>query len=134
MRSLRRLRSFRTGIGGAIVVMVVLAVAMWHAIHSETLLDQWWLAWLDWIPGVDLKEWLAGAVGSFVILTGTWFLFPLVVSCIIAFFLEGVAAAVEARHYPHLDKAPGIPMIETVLTTVKFLSVMILLNVLVLPL
>ena len=113
------------GLGGAIVLLGLLAATMWYVVYTVTLFDQWWLGWLDWI--VD-------ALGGVAVMGLTWLLFPAVVSAIIGFLLEGVATAVEARHYPHLTKAEGLPIVESVLTAMKFLGVIVVLNLLVLPL
>ena len=52
--------------------------------------------------------WLEIAIdllGGLATLILTWFLFPGIVSAIVGFFLDDVAAAVEAKHYPHVKNA-----------------------------
>ena len=63
----------------------------------------------------------------------TWFLFPVVLSATIGLFLESVAEAVEARHYPTLPKATRLPIWPLLLASLRFLLVACLLNVLLLP-
>lgn len=77
------------------------------------------IAWLE--TGVDLLGGLATAVL-------TWLLFPAVVSGLIGVFLDGVAKAVEARHYPGLPPASGQSVGETVISALKFLGMLIALN------
>ena len=118
-------RSVWAGLGGAIVLLGVLAAGMWYVVYQVTLFEQWWLGWLDWV--VD-------TLGGVAVMGLTWLLFPAVVSAIIGFLLEGVATAVEARHYRSLEKAEGLPILESVLTALKFLGAIVVLNLLVLPL
>lgn len=90
------------------------------------LLDSTRLAGIDWIERtLDVLGWIATAVL-------TWFLFPLVASAFVALFLDRVAAAVEARHYPDLPPAQGIPIWQALKCSVRFLLVVIALNVLLL--
>jgi uncharacterized protein involved in cysteine biosynthesis len=75
-------------------------------------------------------DWLGGLATGVL----TWLLFPAAISAVIGFFLEEIANAVEARHYSHLEPAHGLNFSDTVLTTLRFLSIMLALNVLMLPL
>lgn len=74
-----------------------------------------WVAWLSWL----------GALLTFVL---AWFLFPLVTSAFIALFLEPIAAAVEARHYPGLPRAPGLPLLTSLLATLRLLGLLLVGN------
>jgi uncharacterized protein involved in cysteine biosynthesis len=74
-------------------------------------------------------NWLGGlATGAL-----TWLLFPAATSVIIGFFLEDIANAVERRHYPNLASTSPISTANTVLTTFRFLFIMLFLNILMLP-
>ena len=53
------------------------------------------------------------------------FLMVPVASAITSMFLDEVAAAVEARHYPHLPPVPGVPFYDSVKDTLNFLGVII---------
>ncbi|MDA1088825.1 MAG: EI24 domain-containing protein [Proteobacteria bacterium] len=77
------------------------------------------IGWLEW--AVDLL----GGLATFLF---TWFLFPGVVSAVIGIFLDDIAAAVEARHYPDLGPAMGLPVAKAVLVTLGYLGVLIVLN------
>ena len=99
-------RSMWTGIGGAMVIMTVLASGLWYLVYRLGFFDAWWLGWLDWV--VD-------TLGGMAVMGLTWLLFPALVSVIVGFLLEGVASAVEARHYPQPAAAPGLPVADSVL-------------------
>ena len=118
-------RPMWAGVGGAVVIMTALASGLWYLVYQVEFFEAWWLGWLDWV--VD-------TLGGMAVMGLTWLLFPAVVSVIVGFLLEGVASAVETRHYPHLPAAPGLPVADSVLATLKFLGVMVVLNILVLPL
>jgi uncharacterized protein involved in cysteine biosynthesis len=79
------------------------------------------IGWLD--VAVDL-------LGGLATLVLTWFLFPGVVAAVIGFFLEDIADAVEARHYPDLPAAKKLTLAGTVVTTLSYLAAALLLNLL----
>jgi uncharacterized protein involved in cysteine biosynthesis len=83
------------------------------------------IGWLD-----SAIDWLAGTAVIFVALL----FFPALVTLISSLFLEEVADAVDARHYPALPSPRTIPLLETLASSVKFTLVMVLLNIIVLPL
>lgn len=77
-------------------------------------------------------RWLEGVVdvlGGLLTLGLSWLLFPLLASAFLGLFLEPVARAVEARHYPQLPKAPGLPFFAGVLASVRFLALVVVVNV-----
>jgi CysZ protein len=82
------------------------------------------IGWLD--TAIDV-------LGGFATLALSWLLFPAVVSTTTGFFLEGVADAVERRHYPNLPPARTQPPQETFASTAKFFGLMLLLNLILLP-
>lgn len=108
-------------IAAAVGVFVLLWVGFGLLVH-HTALFQW--SWLNT---------LADTLGWALILVLTWVLFPGVVSAVVALFLEYIAETVEHRHYPDLPKAEGQPVGEQIMTALRFLGVMVLLNVLLLP-
>ena len=106
---------------GALLVFLVLAVLFWF-------LAGWMVAglahWVDWIAH-------AGTVILTVALA--WFLFPVAVTAIVGFFLEDVAEAVEARHYPGRP-APRQQSFSTMLLAgLRFAAVAVLLNLALVP-
>jgi uncharacterized protein involved in cysteine biosynthesis len=57
-----------------------------------------------------------------------------VASALIGLFLDRIAAAVEARHYPGLAPARPIGFIESLITAGRLVAAMLVLNILALPL
>ncbi|HEC90346.1 MAG TPA: hypothetical protein ENI55_01635 [Alphaproteobacteria bacterium] len=105
-------------LGGALaglVFMVLWALAGW--LLTATTLFAW--GWLE--VAADL-------LGGTAVAMLTWFLFPGVVSGFAAFFLDGVARAVEARHYPGLPPAPGMRATDAIISGLRFLGISVLLN------
>ncbi len=79
--------------------------------------------------------WLETAVdvlGGLATLVITWLLFPAVVSATVGFLLDRVADAVEEKHYPHLPEVRETPMGEIISTTLRFLAIMVGLNLVIL--
>ncbi|PVA06720.1 EI24 domain-containing protein [Thalassorhabdomicrobium marinisediminis] len=74
---------------------------------------------VTWIG--SLLSW--GGLGVFLLMSV--FLMIPVASAITSFFLEDVADAVEAKHYPALMPAPKVPFLEAAQDTVVFFFVLI---------
>ena len=97
---------------------------------------------LDAVPGVPwLKntlgsafDWLAGFLFAGTLLLLTLMLFPAVITLIVGFFLDQVADAVEARHYPGLPAPRMISLSETVISSIRFALVTLAVNLIALPL
>lgn len=103
-------------------VFMLLWVAVGLVLANTALFSIGWMETaIDWLGGLA-----AGVL--------TWLLFPAAISAVIGLFLEEIAAAVEARHYPHLGPADGPKFGDTVLTALRFLAIMLALNILMLPL
>ena len=85
------------------------------------------------LPLIGQVTWLNDllSVGSFffMMLLSVFLMVP-VASAITSMFLDEVAAAVEAKHYPHLPPVPGLSIWEGVKDTVNFLGVLLTANVL----
>jgi CysZ protein len=80
--------------------------------------------WLDW--GVSL-------LGGFALLILTWLLFPAVSTLVFSFFLDRIAADVEALYYPGLGPARRLPVRVTLIATARLMGLTVLLNLLALP-
>jgi len=107
---------------GLTVLSYALAVGgLWFGLGAVNVVEP---AWLDTVIDV------AGGVAVFVV---ALLFFPTVVTVFVGLFLEGIAAAVEARHYPHLPPAREVPMGESIAGAASFAAVSIGLNVLALP-
>lgn len=97
----------------------------------------WLIDWLAgdsiWLPVLGEVQWLDdlfswGAV--FLLLFLSVFLMVPVASAITSMFLDDVADAVEAVHYPHLAQQPRAPFWDALRDTVNFLGVIIAVNIL----
>jgi uncharacterized protein involved in cysteine biosynthesis len=101
---------------------IVTFVAVWFGIDYAVL-------WL-W-PDSDGESWL-GWLEGLATLVLAWFLFPIVASVFIALFLDYICNVVEKQHYPHLPKAPGISIVQSVAVALSYLAALVLANVLLL--
>ena len=103
-------------------LFAALILAMGWALHAIELVG---IGWLDW----TIKA-LAGA-GAVVL---SLMLFPLLATMAVGLFLEEIADAVDARHYPDKPEAPGQSILSSTVSTAKLVLVALALNILVLPL
>ena len=103
-------------IGSAMAVFAVLWGAIGFLLTSTVFFTTGWLE-----TAVDF-------LGGLATLILTWFLFPGVMSALIGLFLEDIAGAVEARHYPSLADAKGLPATAAMLLALRFLFTVIILN------
>jgi uncharacterized protein involved in cysteine biosynthesis len=78
-------------------------------------------------------NWLLDLFGGLAVLALTWLLFPAVVTLIMSFFLERVAAAVEARDYPGRGPPLRQPFGEILGLMLRLTGLTLVLNVLALP-
>ena len=104
----------------SLVVMVLLVIGVSYGLSFLKLIG------IDWID--TALVWLGGAAS--VVLA--FLLFPAVVVIVMSIFLDQVAEAVEARHYPGLPKAPVQGTIAGIWTGVKFAALLIGVNILLL--
>ncbi len=102
-------------------VFVVLIVAAEWLIAKLRLFD--WAA-LNWTAD------MLGGVGAFFL---ALVLFPSVVAAVLGFFVEDVAAAVEAKYYPGLPPPRVQALSEAIVSGLRFAGVAIGLNLLALP-
>jgi uncharacterized protein involved in cysteine biosynthesis len=121
------------GILGALVVFALLWAAVWWLLLAFDPSAVWGLSTLIEWSG-DYFDWVASAAFVGAMLVATFLMFPAVVTIVVGLFLDRVADAVEARHYPDLGAARHQPLAETLLSTVKFAVVVVMLNILILPL
>jgi CysZ protein len=73
-------------------------------------------------------------LGGVAVIVLSWLLFPAVVTLVMGFFLDRVAAAVESRHYPSAEAPRHPPFAETAVAMMRLMGLTILLNLLALPL
>ncbi len=108
-------------LGLAVVLYVLLWLLLRWVGHSIPHTD---IGWLDWALG-----WLA----SLLAFAGPLLLVPAFFGMMVGLFLDEVADAVEARHYPELGAARGTPLWSGIWSGVKFLLLMLGVNLLLLP-
>jgi uncharacterized protein involved in cysteine biosynthesis len=107
-------------IGISLGVFVVLWIVAGFLLTSNAFFEVPW------------QETAADVGGWLLTLLITWLFFPAVVSGSIGLLLDRVANAVERRHYPRLPPVRDAPATEVIVTTVKFLAILIFLNLVVL--
>ena len=119
-----------------IFLSLLVFVALWVGL--------WWLMTvlpMDAVPGVPWLQdtlgaafdWLAGFLFVGLLLLLTLMLFPAMITVIVGFFLDQVADAVEARHYPALPVPRPISLSETVMSSIRFALVTLAVNLVALP-
>ncbi len=86
------------------------------------------------LSGIGFIDWMLGLVGGLAAAFVAWMLFPVLASELLYLFLDEVADAVEARHYPKLPRAAPAPAWRYALAGLRLLLVMALFNLLILPL
>jgi uncharacterized protein involved in cysteine biosynthesis len=82
------------------------------------------LGWLD-----NLIALFGGLAAALI----AWMLFPAIATQVIFLFLETIADAVEARHYPQLARARPVSVWSSTLAGIRLGIVMLLANILILP-
>jgi len=117
---LRRVVAVSLALAAASFAALCAAVAM--ALHNAAVFG-WW-------PIDSLVELL----GVFAVLVLAWLLFPAIVTIVMGFFLDRVAAAVEARDYPGLGPPQGAGIGDIIAATLKLMLLGVILNLLALPL
>jgi CysZ protein len=73
-------------------------------------------------------------LGSLAALVLSWILFPATTMVVLGFFLDGVVAAVERRHYPELGPARRIGIAAAAGSALRLTFLAVVLNVVILPL
>jgi uncharacterized protein involved in cysteine biosynthesis len=115
----------------SIVVTLITFVALWGAAIALLTYTR--------VPSFDLfgttwdLDFVADVVGAIAVFLLLGLMFPALLLIVVSFFLDGVAEAVEARHYPGLGPARGQGVGEILAIAVKFAVLSIVLNLLALP-
>jgi CysZ protein len=93
-----------------------------------------WLLAQPWVKDLPIlgtvAAWSAG-LGAVVVAT---LLFPGFVAGLVGLFLDDVAEAVEARHYPHLPAPRDVPLLESIVASLRLMAFAVGLNIVLLPL
>ena len=109
-------------LGGTLVVLIALWLGVGAIVDAWLDIDSGWLATL------------VGLLGSALAVVLTLALYAPAATLVASLFQEEAADAVEARHYPELGPAPGLPIAQSVLAAVRLLVWTIVVNLLCLPL
>ncbi|MEI4472668.1 EI24 domain-containing protein [Frigidibacter sp. MR17.24] len=122
----RFLRVLGLGVGLAVALLAavtwaLMALVGWMVPGTVTI---WYWGEVSWVQ--TLAEW--GVVP--VMLLASVFLMVPVASAFTGLFLDTVAEAVEARHFPDLPPAPGVSLWEGIRDSAGFLLVICLVNAL----
>jgi CysZ protein len=114
-------RVLKLGVLGAIAAYALLVATVWVVLGRVTLFQE---AWAD--IGTDVALGLAALVLPILF-------FPALATTVMSALLDQVADAVEARHYPRLNWPRPQKWTEVLVTTLRFLAVMVLVNLVALP-
>jgi len=115
--------------GLTLLVFIVLIGGLWTSVGGADLNDVGWMSWLpDFI--ISTLNWLLGAV----VVAGSLIMFPAVASIFVSLFLDQIVDAVEAKHYPDETRGPGLPLMQSLVVSIKFSLIVIFVNLLALPL
>lgn len=113
--------------GMGLTIALLIAACLLVNFGINQLLSSAWAANL-----IGNQSWLGALINVggvlFTIALSIWLMVP-VTSAIIALFLDEVAQAVEARHYPHLPKQTATKLQDQILVGIRFLGILLLANV-----
>lgn len=108
-------------LGLAVLTFAMLWLAVAAVLYHTTL--------FDWRP----LNWLVDLLGGLAVLILSWLLFPAIVTLIMGFYLERVAAAVEALDYPGRGSPRRQPLGEMLAVMLRLTGLTLVLNILALP-
>ena len=132
LRAVRQLsdRAFLLVFAKALALTIALLLALtfaagWLSSFVPTDLGEWWLIGQVTLPTAALQ----GLAVSAVILASSFLMIP-VAALFVGVFLEDVADAVEARHYPNKGAPRKISLSETLSSALRFFGVIVGVNLL----
>lgn len=106
----------------SLLLQVLLGVLVWYGLQSFATFSWQWVN--------EAIRWLGGGAVTVLALM----LFPAVSLIVMSLFMEKVANIVEEQHYPQLGKAPGIPLMVGLWSSILFLLTLVAINLVMLPL
>lgn len=83
---------------------------------------------LPWIGSFDLSGGLLSGLSIVVFMVMSVFLMIPVATVFIGFFVEEIAEAVEQQHYPHLPEVPRVGLWASIVDSLQFLALLIVVN------
>ncbi len=112
---------------------IALTIALLIGIYAGFILLIAQLGWdsitLPWIGPIGGIDTLVGIGGAIVLIVASIFLMVPVASAFSGIFLDSVADAVEARHYPALPPANPLPLSDTLISSFNFFFLLVFLNI-----
>lgn len=111
-----------TAILSSLTLFALLLGGFGWVLANTTLFETGWL---------DTSVSLLGGVAALAL---SWLMFPAVMVAVSSLMLESIVVAVERRHYPHLGPAHEIPLWRSILESLRFLGLVLVLNLAALPL
>lgn len=113
-------------LGLTIALLAAMMVgAGWLASFIPTDLGEWWLIGQVELPSLGLQSLAVGAV-----LVASAFLMIPVAAMFVGLFLDQIADAVEARHYPDLPEPRRSGLLEDLSASIRFTILLLFLNLL----
>ena len=113
--------------GMGLTIALLIAACLLVNFGINQLLSSAWAANM-----IGDQSWLGALINVggvlFTIALSIWLMVP-VTSAIIALFLDEVAQAVEARHYPHLPKQTATKLQDQILVGIRFLGILLLADI-----
>ena len=132
--ALRRVVLFGAG-GAAILFIILLSLAWWlHDTYAYDALQNFLKAWALWAWLLSLILKFINLLFALSVLFVLAILFPVITTLIIGLFLDDVVAAVEKKHYPGSPVARSQPISEVLGSNLRFVLLVIGLNLVCLPL
>jgi CysZ protein len=117
--------TFRRVLLRSLVIATALFAALWGGLV--------WLIARAEFSGIGWIDWTIDILGGAAALVGAIFLFVPATLLILPLFLNEVAQAVEARHYPNLPPARHSGLAEQLLAGLRLAGISVALNLLALP-
>ncbi len=84
---------------------------------------------LPWLGTIPIGDWFSAVAFTGALIMAVFLMFP-VAAVFLGFFLEEIADAVETKHYPNLPKVQPMPFSAAMGEALRFLGLMILVNLL----
>lgn len=85
------------------------------------------------LVGISVVDWALAVLGGLAAAFVAWMLFPVIAAELVYAFLDEIADAVEARHYPNLPKVKPASMWRYTGAGIRLALVMGMFNLLILP-
>ena len=120
-------KPFRSVFWKMLGITLLLLVLVWIGMESGIA---YLLSLEDFLPG--WAETVARIATGLGFVFGLWFLIIPVSTVVAGLFLDEVSHVVETTHYPHEPHGQDLPVVDAIIQTIRFLGVVILVNLVVL--